>query len=167
MDQAQLVYCSFGINCQCFYFFYEGASIFCFNRMTKGMSRTETTGPALADYLGWKANEHLSVTRAKDIEQSLGLPARASGSSASKRSTSLDSDSAKRHKDQRYQPEPRRGGDNPGRGHQGQKNFHRAPECARCGRRHTGECWGNGSSCWKCGARGHMRRDCPHPARDG
>ncbi|KAK8652956.1 hypothetical protein V6N13_126977 [Hibiscus sabdariffa] len=31
MDQAQLVYCSFGINCQCFYFFYNGALIFCFD----------------------------------------------------------------------------------------------------------------------------------------
>ncbi|KAL4323405.1 hypothetical protein GQ457_11G021940 [Hibiscus cannabinus] len=30
-----------------------GASIFCFDWMTKGMSRQETTGPALADYLGW------------------------------------------------------------------------------------------------------------------
>ncbi|KAL4366381.1 hypothetical protein GQ457_05G022390 [Hibiscus cannabinus] len=53
MNQARLVYCSFGINCQCFYFFYKGASIFCFDWMTKGMSRQETTGPALADYLGW------------------------------------------------------------------------------------------------------------------
>ncbi|KAL4304242.1 hypothetical protein GQ457_10G018180 [Hibiscus cannabinus] len=53
MIQARLVYCSFGINCQCFYFFYKGASIFCFDWMTKGMSRQETTGPTLADYLGW------------------------------------------------------------------------------------------------------------------
>ncbi|KAK9003730.1 hypothetical protein V6N11_084362 [Hibiscus sabdariffa] len=35
---------------------WAGALIFCFNRMTKGMSRTETTGPALADYLGWKSD---------------------------------------------------------------------------------------------------------------
>ncbi|KAK8681152.1 hypothetical protein V6N13_053559 [Hibiscus sabdariffa] len=53
MDQAQLVYCSFGIDCQCFYFFYNGALIFCFDWMTKGMSQLETTGPAWADYLGW------------------------------------------------------------------------------------------------------------------
>ncbi|KAK8659459.1 hypothetical protein V6N13_029660 [Hibiscus sabdariffa] len=53
MNQARLVYCSFGINCQCFYFFYKRASIFCFDWMTKGMSQLETTGPALADYLGW------------------------------------------------------------------------------------------------------------------
>ncbi|KAL4290201.1 hypothetical protein GQ457_14G015660 [Hibiscus cannabinus] len=52
MDQARLVYCSFGIDCQCFYFFYIGALIFCFGWMTKGMSQLETTGPALADYLG-------------------------------------------------------------------------------------------------------------------
>ncbi|KAK9006514.1 hypothetical protein V6N11_035550 [Hibiscus sabdariffa] len=56
MDQARLVYCSFGIDSQCFYFFYKGASIFCFDWMTNGMSQLETTGPALADYLGWKSN---------------------------------------------------------------------------------------------------------------
>ncbi|KAK9031836.1 hypothetical protein V6N11_056122 [Hibiscus sabdariffa] len=87
------------------------------------------------------------------------------GSSSGKRPASWDRDSTKRHKDQRFQPEPRRGGGNPRRGHQGQGRFQQAPECARCGRRHMGECWGNGSSCWNCGARGHMRRDCPHPAR--
>ncbi|KAK8510296.1 hypothetical protein V6N12_073367 [Hibiscus sabdariffa] len=106
------------------------------------------------------------VARAKDIEQSLGLSARASRSSAGKRSANWDKDSAKRHKDRRYQPEPRRGSGNPGGGHQGQGIPHLAPECAKCGRRHTGECWGNGSTCWNCGVRGHMRRDCPHPARD-
>ncbi|KAK8628148.1 hypothetical protein V6N13_063860 [Hibiscus sabdariffa] len=56
MNQARLVYCSLGIDCQCFYFFYKGASIFCFDWMTKGMSQLETTGPALADYLGWKSD---------------------------------------------------------------------------------------------------------------
>ncbi|KAK9036795.1 hypothetical protein V6N11_021722 [Hibiscus sabdariffa] len=103
----------------------------------------------------------------EDIEQSLGLPARASESSICKRPTSWDRDSAKRHKDRRYQPEPRCGGGNPGRGHQGQGIFQRAPECARCGRCHIGECWGNESTCWNYGMRGHMRRDCPHPARVG
>ncbi|KAL4331795.1 hypothetical protein GQ457_07G005750 [Hibiscus cannabinus] len=53
MNQAQLVYCSFRIDCQCFYFFYKGALIFCFDWITKEMSRQKTTGPALADYLGW------------------------------------------------------------------------------------------------------------------
>ncbi|KAK8979110.1 hypothetical protein V6N11_007563 [Hibiscus sabdariffa] len=56
MVLAQLVYCSFGINCQCFYFFYGKALIFCFSWMTKGMSRTETTGPALAENLGWESD---------------------------------------------------------------------------------------------------------------
>ncbi|KAK8576585.1 hypothetical protein V6N13_032505 [Hibiscus sabdariffa] len=107
------------------------------------------------------------VARAKDIEQSLELPALASGSSSGKRPASWDRDSAKRHKDQRFQPEHRRGGGNLGRGHQGQGGFQQAPVCARCGRRHMGECWGNESSCWNCGTRGHMRRDCPHPARVG
>ncbi|KAL4271170.1 hypothetical protein GQ457_13G016330 [Hibiscus cannabinus] len=62
MNQARLVYCSFEINCQCFYFFYNGASIFCFDWMTKGMSRQETTSPALADYLSWNqiSVEHLA-----------------------------------------------------------------------------------------------------------
>ncbi|KAK8977381.1 hypothetical protein V6N11_034429 [Hibiscus sabdariffa] len=32
------------------------ASIFCFDWMTKGMSQLDTTGPALADYLGWNSN---------------------------------------------------------------------------------------------------------------
>ncbi|KAL4324441.1 hypothetical protein GQ457_11G021950 [Hibiscus cannabinus] len=60
--QARLVYCSFGINCRCIYFFYKGASIFCFNWMKKGMSRLETMGPASTDYLGWNqiSTEHLA-----------------------------------------------------------------------------------------------------------
>ncbi|KAK8713038.1 hypothetical protein V6N13_148265 [Hibiscus sabdariffa] len=87
------------------------------------------------------------VARAKDIEQSLGLPALASGSSSGKRPASWDRDSAKRHKDRRFQPEHRRGGGNPGRGHQGQGGFQQAPVCARCGRHHMGECWGNENSC--------------------
>ncbi|KAK8567143.1 hypothetical protein V6N13_005055 [Hibiscus sabdariffa] len=55
MNQARLVYCSLGIDCQCFYFFYKGASIFCFDWMTKGMSQLETTGPALAVTLDGRA----------------------------------------------------------------------------------------------------------------
>ncbi|KAL4302640.1 hypothetical protein GQ457_10G009930 [Hibiscus cannabinus] len=44
-----------GVDCQVRLFRdrWRGASIFCFSWMTKGMSRQETTGPALADYLGW------------------------------------------------------------------------------------------------------------------
>ncbi|KAK8636626.1 hypothetical protein V6N13_124368 [Hibiscus sabdariffa] len=53
MDQARLDCYSFGINCQCFNSFYTSASINYLNRMTKGMSRTETTGPAQAGNLGW------------------------------------------------------------------------------------------------------------------
>ncbi|KAK8614866.1 hypothetical protein V6N13_068655 [Hibiscus sabdariffa] len=87
------------------------------------------------------------VARAKDIEQSLGLPALAGGSSSGKRPASWDRDSAKRHKDRRFQPEHRRGGGNPGRGYQGQGGYQQAPVCARCGRRHMGECWGNENSC--------------------
>ncbi|KAL4323165.1 hypothetical protein GQ457_11G021790 [Hibiscus cannabinus] len=64
MNQARLVYCSFGIDCQCFYFFYKGASIFCFDWMTKGMSRQETTGPALVDYLGW---DQISAERLAEL----------------------------------------------------------------------------------------------------
>ncbi|KAL4384283.1 hypothetical protein GQ457_15G016680 [Hibiscus cannabinus] len=64
MDQARLVYCSFGIDCQCFYFFHKGASIFCFDWMTKGMSRQETTGPTLADYLDW---DQISAERLAEL----------------------------------------------------------------------------------------------------
>ncbi|KAK8625987.1 hypothetical protein V6N13_133642 [Hibiscus sabdariffa] len=60
--------------------------------------------------------------------------------SLGKRPASWDRDSAKRHKDRRFQPEHRPGGGNPGRGHQGQGGFQQAPVCARCGRRHVGEC---------------------------
>ncbi|KAL4273459.1 hypothetical protein GQ457_13G013730 [Hibiscus cannabinus] len=64
MDHAQLVYYSFGINCQCFYFFYERASIFFFNRMTKGMPRIETTGPALAEI---STGNQISVERLAEL----------------------------------------------------------------------------------------------------
>ncbi|KAL4363768.1 hypothetical protein GQ457_04G024320 [Hibiscus cannabinus] len=49
MEQAQLDCYSFGIICPCFNFFYTGALMICLNRMTKGMSRIETTGPAQAN----------------------------------------------------------------------------------------------------------------------
>ncbi|KAK8669370.1 hypothetical protein V6N13_106802 [Hibiscus sabdariffa] len=49
MEQARLDCYSFGINCQSFISFYASALINCLNRMTKGMSRTETTGPTQAD----------------------------------------------------------------------------------------------------------------------
>ncbi|KAK9011310.1 hypothetical protein V6N11_044162 [Hibiscus sabdariffa] len=45
-----------------------------------------------------------------------GLPTRASGPSSGKRPANWDRDSAKRHKNRRYHPRPRRGGSNPGRG---------------------------------------------------
>ncbi|KAK8713454.1 hypothetical protein V6N13_148671 [Hibiscus sabdariffa] len=64
MDQAQLVYCSFRIDYQCFYFFYNGALMFCFGWMTKGMSQLETTSPAWADYLGW---DQISAERLAEL----------------------------------------------------------------------------------------------------
>ncbi|KAK8600444.1 hypothetical protein V6N12_050298 [Hibiscus sabdariffa] len=60
MEQARLDCYSFRINCQCFIFFYASASINCLNRMTKGMSRTETTGPAQA---GISAGTQISAER--------------------------------------------------------------------------------------------------------
>ncbi|KAK9044548.1 hypothetical protein V6N11_058447 [Hibiscus sabdariffa] len=48
MEQARLDCYSFGINCQSFISFYTSASINCLNKMTKRMSRTETTGLAQA-----------------------------------------------------------------------------------------------------------------------
>ncbi|KAK9032953.1 hypothetical protein V6N11_017995 [Hibiscus sabdariffa] len=102
-----------------------------------------------------------------DGVESRGLPTRASGPSSGKRPANWDRDSAKRHKNRRYHPGPRRRGSNPGRGRQGQENFGRDSVCIGCGRHHTGDCWGNRITCWNCEERGHMRRDCPHLARDG
>ncbi|KAK8649024.1 hypothetical protein V6N13_129762 [Hibiscus sabdariffa] len=89
----------------------------------------------------------LSLGRLCNLDgvESRGLPTRASGPSSG----------------------PRRGGSNPGRGRQGQENSGRAPVCIGCGRHHTGDCCSNGITCWNCEERGHMRRDCPHLARDG
>ncbi|KAL4386228.1 hypothetical protein GQ457_09G016160 [Hibiscus cannabinus] len=50
IDQAQLVYCGFGIDCRCFYFFYLGASIICLNWMTKGMSSIRDNGSGLGRF---------------------------------------------------------------------------------------------------------------------
>ncbi|KAK8593419.1 hypothetical protein V6N12_045501 [Hibiscus sabdariffa] len=63
MDQARLDCYSFGINCQCFNSFYTSALINCLNRMTKGMSRTETTGPSQAGISAGTqiSAEHLAV----------------------------------------------------------------------------------------------------------
>ncbi|KAK8681782.1 hypothetical protein V6N13_054184 [Hibiscus sabdariffa] len=133
------------------------------DRFRYGLVKEVKTYMLAYDYIDFD----VMVARAKDIEQSLGLPTLASGSSSGKRPASWDRDSAKRHKDRRFQPEHRRGGGNPRRGYQGQGGFQQALVCARCGRRHMEECWGNENSCWNCGARGHMRRDCLHPARVG
>ncbi|KAL0288016.1 UNVERIFIED_CONTAM: Transposon Ty3-G Gag-Pol polyprotein [Sesamum calycinum] len=38
------------------------------------------------------------------------------------------------------------------------------PNCSICGRRHLGQCWGPGAiprTCYNCGGRGHMSKDCP------
>ncbi|KAK9034763.1 hypothetical protein V6N11_076820 [Hibiscus sabdariffa] len=82
------------------------------DRFRYGLTKEVKTYMLAYDYTDFD----VLVARAKDIEQSIGLPARASGSSTGKRPASWDRDSAKRHKDRRYQPEPRRGGGNPGRG---------------------------------------------------
>ncbi|KAG8472896.1 hypothetical protein CXB51_034783 [Gossypium anomalum] len=38
-------------------------------------------------------------------------------------------------------------------------------ECAQCGRRHVGECWGKSinRACYRCGSRDHFIRDCTEP----
>ncbi|GMI70942.1 hypothetical protein HRI_000763500 [Hibiscus trionum] len=109
------------------------------------------------------------VTRAKDIESNLGLTSQAGGSSSGKRATErgYDRDRNKRHKDRRPHYDARRGGGNTGRGQQGPNAVLRTPECNRCGRRHGGECWGNLGKCWNCGNRGHLKKDCPQPLREG
>ncbi|KAA3483103.1 DNA/RNA polymerases superfamily protein [Gossypium australe] len=34
------------------------------------------------------------------------------------------------------------------------------PECPNCGRQHTGECWGNNRTCYKCSSPDHFIRNC-------
>ncbi|KAK8691268.1 hypothetical protein V6N13_074784 [Hibiscus sabdariffa] len=108
------------------------------DRFSYGLVKEVKTYMLAYDYTDFD----VMVARAKDIEKSLGLPALASGSSSGKRPASWDRDSAKRHKDRRFQPEHRREGGNPGNGYQGQGGYQQAPVCAQCGRRHMGECWG-------------------------
>ena len=35
------------------------------------------------------------------------------------------------------------------------------PLCPKCGRAHSGECWGEKRGCFRCGDMGHRVRDCP------
>ncbi|KAL4278164.1 hypothetical protein GQ457_03G017150 [Hibiscus cannabinus] len=47
MIQARLVYCSFGINCQCFYFFYKGGFDILLQLDDKGDASTRDNGSGL------------------------------------------------------------------------------------------------------------------------
>ena len=37
--------------------------------------------------------------------------------------------------------------------------------CVRCGRPHTGECWGNSKECFRCGSKAHLVKNCPQATR--
>ncbi|XP_062151919.1 uncharacterized protein LOC133860302 [Alnus glutinosa] len=41
------------------------------------------------------------------------------------------------------------------------------PLCQRCGKMHAGECEASEPNCFKCGQRGHFRRNCPLDAPEG
>ncbi|GMI70450.1 hypothetical protein HRI_000714300 [Hibiscus trionum] len=90
------------------------------------------------------------VSRAKDIEQNLGLSSRGVSSSSGKRAADHGSSGGqnKRGRDKRYQPTARRGGGGHGTPVQGDRM--RADQ----------------NTCWTCGSRGHLRRDCPRTARE-
>ncbi|GMI94076.1 hypothetical protein HRI_003076900 [Hibiscus trionum] len=128
------------------------------NRFRYGLNEEIKTYTLASDYTDFD----VLVSRAKDLEHSLSLTRLSGGSSSGKRSSNFDRGDAKRHRDNRHQFDHRRGGGNHSRGHQGQRAGGKLPTCATCGRNHTGECWGNYHSCWSCGARDHIRRDCPH-----
>ncbi|KAA3488086.1 ATP-dependent zinc metalloprotease FtsH [Gossypium australe] len=36
-----------------------------------------------------------------------------------------------------------------------------SPQCVRCGKSHSGECWTGNRGCFGCGSMGHRVRDCP------
>ncbi|GMI67523.1 hypothetical protein HRI_000421600 [Hibiscus trionum] len=90
------------------------------------------------------------VGRAKDIEMNLSLSARGAGPSAGKRVAEYSSGGGrnKRGRDRKYQSSARRGGGGQGAPVQGDK--------ARV----------DPNTCWTCGSRGHLRRDCPRAARE-
>ncbi|KAA3473687.1 ATP-dependent zinc metalloprotease FtsH [Gossypium australe] len=37
--------------------------------------------------------------------------------------------------------------------------------CARYGRPHTGKCWGNSKTCFRCGSKAHLVKNCPRSTR--
>ncbi|GMI63449.1 hypothetical protein HRI_000014200 [Hibiscus trionum] len=130
------------------------------NRFRYGLNEEIKRYTLASDY----SDFDVLVARAKDLEHSLGLTKRSGGSSSGKRNNNFDRGDAKRHRGGRHQFDHRRGGGHHGRGHQGHRRGRRLPECTRCGRQHTGECWGNFHACWNCGSRDHFRRECPHQA---
>ncbi|GMI90052.1 hypothetical protein HRI_002674500 [Hibiscus trionum] len=95
-------------------------------------------------------NFDVLVSRAKDIEQNLGLSSRGVSSSSGKIAVEYGSGGGrnKRGRDKRYQSSARRGGGGHGAPVQGDRM--RADQ----------------NTCWMRGSRGHMRRDCPRAARE-
>ncbi|GMJ04407.1 hypothetical protein HRI_004109900 [Hibiscus trionum] len=90
------------------------------------------------------------VSRANDVEQNLGFSSRGVGSSSGKSAADYSSGGGrnKRGRDKRYQSSARRGGGGHGAPVQGD------------------QLRANQNTCWTCGSRGHMRRDCPRAARE-